>query len=74
VVKKAIYGNNDKTSPHQLWDAVDIRTKNLTKKQIKELIVWFDLFNKLNVYKKTVIYHDVGLGKHLHIQFRNKDD
>lgn len=73
--QKDIYGNNKKVSPHELWDAVDIRTNDLSVEQVKilkkDITDLFNIFGN-NIYKITAIYHDVGLGPHIHIQFRRK--
>lgn len=58
-------------SPHQDWFAVDIRSRNFTKKETKRIVkILNDNFNKKNTYKTTALYHDVGLGKHIHVQFK----
>lgn len=59
------------TSPHQRWLAVDIRSKNLTKQEIKALTTIIKhKYNPINTYIPTAFYHDVGLGPHIHIQFK----
>lgn len=69
--QEKIYGKSASISPHQLWDAVDIRTRDMSDDEIRNIMKSVKLvFNGMNVYHTTVIFHDIGLGPHLHIQFR----
>ncbi len=57
-------------SVHQLWRGVDLRSYIYTDVEIQSLLkitntIPYDL-NRPN--KKTAIYHNVGVGDHLHIQ------
>lgn len=60
-------------SRHQDWLAVDIRSRHLNLFQISTII---DTINNVygdgNFYTTTAFYHDMGLGKHIHIQFKEK--
>lgn len=60
-------------SPHQRWLAVDIRTRNFTKEQIKTLVSKVnEMFEKSSRYIPTAFYHNIGLGHHIHIQFKER--
>lgn len=66
-----IYGKNASISPHMVWEAVDIRTHGISDKDIRSLLFALNnTFNEINIYPVTAIFHDIGLGPHLHIQFR----
>lgn len=70
------YADNEKyqhkpwNSVHQYWRGVDIRSYTYDDVEIKTLMkiantIPYDLNRPT---KKTCIYHDVGKGKHIHIQ------
>lgn len=57
-------------SPHQYYHAVDIRSRELTKEEIKSAVDALNAeYNSDNYYKFTALCHDVGLGDHFHINF-----
>jgi hypothetical protein len=60
-------------SPHQDWNAVDLRSSDFTEDQINKII---DLFSKAgvdNLFAKTAIYHKIaGNAYHFHVQFKGK--
>ena len=61
------------TSPHQKWLAVDLRTRNLTKKQITKIVKEInDRYNQKNTYIPTAFYHTIGKGYHIHMQFKRR--
>lgn len=66
-------GKKQFISPHQRWLAIDIRSRNFTKTEVRALV---DIINKNSDYRNTYIptafYHDVGLGPHIHIQFKRR--
>ena len=68
------YRNKKKfISPHQRWLATDLRTFHLTKKEIKTLVNSINKrYNPINTYIPTAFYHDMGLGPHIHIQFKER--
>lgn len=68
------YRNKKKfISPHQRWLAVDLRTRNLESEQITSLVNHINKnVNYKNTYIPTAFYHDIGLGKHIHIQFKKR--
>lgn len=71
------YKNKKKfRSPHQDWKAVDIRTFHLETSEIKDLVKTINKrYNSTSRYIPTSFYHGIGLGKHIHIQFkRRKND
>lgn len=65
-------GKRQFTSPHQRWLAIDIRSKNFTKQQVKELVAFVNKDVKHNTYIPTAFFHDVGLGPHIHVQFKER--
>lgn len=74
-----LYADNEKykkkkfKSPHQFWQAVDIRSKTFTDSEVKQLEDYLnDKWNKDNYYKWTAKNHTVGHGMHFHIQFVKK--
>lgn len=75
----AIYKNDKKyqkrpfQSPHQFWDAFDLRDSTFTKDEIPKIIKYLnDTYNPKNRYAVTSMDHSVGLGWHFHVQFRLK--
>lgn len=73
----AIYKDNPKyekkpwKSPHQFYQAVDIRSSNFTQDEIEKVEKYLnDKYNKLNYYSWTAKCHKVGEGAyHFHIQY-----
>lgn len=60
-------------SPHQFWDAFDLRDSIFTKDEIPKVVKYLnDTYNKTNRYKWTAMDHSVGLGYHFHVQYRVK--
>lgn len=61
-------------SPHQFWQAVDVRSLDFTERQIKELVDWINArMNPTNYYRWTAKCHEVGgNGRHFHIQYLRK--
>lgn len=59
---------------HSQGRAIDFRTWNLTDVQLKKLVQelenQYDFIGAINKLgkKQLVVYHDIGLGPHLHIQ------
>lgn len=75
----AIYKNDAKykvrpfKSPHQFYDAFDLRDSTFTKDEIPKIVKYVnDTYNPKNSYKFTAMDHNVGAGWHFHIQFRAK--
>jgi hypothetical protein len=61
------------TSPHQYWDAFDLRSSNFDTTEIEKLVNYVNTkYNFKNIYKWTSKNHDIGLGFHYHTQFRKK--
>lgn len=71
------YANNEKyqkkkfKSPHQFYQAVDLRSSDFTDEEIQELVVYINVrYNDDNYYGWTADCHEVsGNGMHFHIQF-----
>jgi hypothetical protein len=59
---------------HSDGRAIDLRTWNMTGVQLKKLVMalenQYDFMGAINKLgkKQLVVYHDIGLGPHLHIQ------
>ena len=76
--QKAIYGNTARwkkrpfKSPHEFYDACDLRSSNFTPKEIKEMVDFLnEYWNENNYFKWTALYHEVGdNGWHFHIQYK----
>lgn len=66
-----IYGEGyTKKSPHQFWQAVDLRSRTFTDEEIKQLVDYINKkYNDKNYYKWSAKCHNVGHGDHFHIQF-----
>ena len=57
-------------SVHQYGRGIDLRSRDFTKEQIAELADWVNEnfpYDERNSHS-TLIYHNIGLGKHLHLQ------
>lgn len=79
VEQAAIYKDDAKykakpfKSPHQFWDAFDLRDNTFTKEEIPKIVKYLnDTYNATNRYKFTAMDHSVGIGWHFHIQYRVK--
>ena len=60
-------------SPHQMWHAVDIRSRIFTKTEIKQVVDYInEKYDKSNFYRWTAKYHSVGSGYHFHFQYTKK--
>jgi len=71
-----LYRNSEKykkkpfTSPHQFWQAVDLRSRTFTAEEIRLMVNWINRkYNKSNYWKWTAKAHDIGSGMHFHIQW-----
>ena len=62
-----------KKSPHQFYQAVDIRqldtTAEIDKVVVKKVNERFQWQNDERWYKYVAKHHDIGLGPHIHLQF-----
>lgn len=74
-----LYRNSEKykkkkfSSPHQYWHAVDIRSRDFSESQIKQIECYInEKWNSKNYYKWTALNHEVSDGIHFHIQFIKK--
>lgn len=58
-------------SPHQFWQALDLRSRVYSKDEIDEIVEYLNKkYNSANYYDWTAKAHVVGNGAfHLHIQF-----
>jgi len=57
-------------SPHQFWQAVDLRSSIFTEEEIDDIVKYLnDKYNESNYYKWTAKNHNVGRGDHFHIQY-----
>lgn len=75
----AIYKNDPKyqmrpfKSPHQFWDAFDLRDMTFTKDEIPQIVKYLnDTYNSTNRYSWTAMDHNIGIGWHFHVQYRQK--
>lgn len=70
--QEQIYGKGTKKkSPHQFWQAIDIRSRTFTEEEIKGIEDYLNnKYNESNYYKWTAKNHKVGEGAyHFHIQY-----
>jgi len=68
------YDKKPWTSPHMYNHAFDLRSRDFTKKEIKEIEDYINAkYNPENYYRFTALNHDVGLGNHFHVQFVKKE-
>jgi hypothetical protein len=66
----ARYQRSKFKSPHQFWQAVDLRSRNFSEKEITEIENWFNSrYDGSNYYDWTARCHDVGAGRHFHVQY-----
>jgi len=80
ALMQALYGKDtiitsvyreDKKSPHHYYRAADVSTKGLEHEKclhIKSLINLIFPYDK--EYYQTVLYHNVGMGWHFHVQVK----
>ena len=62
-----------RVSPHQLWHAFDLRSRDYTQEQIDDIVKFInDKFDETNYYNWTSKCHNIGLGDHFHVQFIKK--
>ena len=69
------YKDNDRyrekpwKSVHQYGRGADIRTKNFEQEEIMKMV---DFLNHVHYSTKhnTALFHDIGIGEHIHIQVR----
>ena len=73
------YDENPWKSPHQVWTAIDIRSRIYTEEEIQKIKNYLNTkHNSTNYYKTTAMYHEVtnssgqSLGKHFHLQYAEK--
>lgn len=58
------------TSPHQYWQAFDLRDSTFTKNETGKIVKYLnDTYNPTNQLKFTAMDHSVGLGFHFHVQY-----
>ena len=56
-------------SVHQFGRGADIRSRNFTENQITKIIAFLNLKTYKSGSKyQTAIYHNIGMGSHIHIQ------
>lgn len=61
-------------SPHQLWDAFDLRDSIFSQDEIKQIVDYLNgKYNATNDFAWTALDHKVGEGAwHFHVQFVRK--
>lgn len=60
-------------SPHQFWDAFDLRSSQFETSEIEKLVNYLNtIYNSTNSYSWTAKNHNIGLGFHFHIQYNKK--
>lgn len=68
------YDKNPWTSPHMYNHAADLRSRDFTKEEIKQIEDYINAkYNPENYYRFTALNHDVGLGGHFHLQFIRRE-
>lgn len=74
--QESIYQDNERykakpfKSPHQFYQAVDLRSRTFTEEEIEDLVeIINSTYNMPNYYNWTAKCHNVGKGDHFHIQF-----
>ena len=65
------YAKKKFKSPHQFWQGLDIRSRTFTPAEIRDIVAWLNRKHNKNqgYYKWTAKCHNVGSGRHFHIQF-----
>ncbi len=67
------YAQKKFKSPHQFMQGVDIRSRTFTQSEIKQIVAWLNQNKQRgNYYKWVAKCHDVGSGRHFHIQYVKK--
>lgn len=65
-----LYDSKPWKSPHQFYQAFDIRSFTFSPSEITEIEDYLNYkYNDSNYYKFTAKNHNVGLGDHFHIQY-----
>lgn len=60
-------------SPHQFYHAIDLRSRDFSQSEIKQIEDYLNnKYNPTNYYKWTAKNHNVGLGDHFHLQWVKK--
>jgi len=60
-----------KSSPHMRYQAVDLRSKDFTDKEIKDIVAWVNANYKNPGGKVSALAHAIAGGAyHLHIQYK----
>ena len=72
--QKALYSqtpNPPATSPHERWEAADLRSSIYTEREITRLLTFLNTFTYQGGQRKVAIYHAVaGNVNHFHIQYK----
>ena len=68
-----LYQQKKWLSTHQMWRAADISVYYFTEYEIKRMTEFLCHFDYATVGKSTFLIHDVGQGKHLHLQTDNEN-
>lgn len=59
-----------KTSPHMVWQAVDLRSWVYSDREIERMLAFLNTFSYQGGQRKVAIYHTVaGNAAHFHIQY-----
>ena len=67
---KHIPESQRKKSPHQFWQAVDLRSWIYSEAEIERLLKFLNCFTTAGGQRKVAIYHEIpGNVKHFHVQF-----
>ena len=66
------YAKQPWKSTHQVGRACDLSTRNLSRDEVSVLIDLLNVNFEYGNAKKTAIYHNVGLGDHIHLQVPHK--
>lgn len=70
--QKALYPNPTtmpKNSPHLNWEGADVRSTDFTEREIEKMVTFLNLFSYVGGQRPVAIYHNVGNGVHLHLQY-----
>jgi hypothetical protein len=68
-----LYKLNKWQSVHQHWRGVDLSINDYTQNEIDAAVKYLAHFAYATFGKETALFHDIGLGKHLHIQVDNEE-
>lgn len=67
--QRALYPENpNKRSVHEFWRGGDLRSRNWTQEQVKELEGWIQKTFEYGGRFKSARYHTIGRGFHIHLQ------